>query len=37
VRELSAGRIYKTSFSKYGTAYRTLIWPEQRKEAARYA
>jgi hypothetical protein len=25
---LSAERIYKTSFSKYGTAYSTLIFPE---------
>ena len=28
VEVLSQERIYKTSFSKYGTAYRTLIFPE---------
>ena len=27
-RILSAERVYKTSFSKYGTAYCTLIFPE---------
>ena len=30
---LSEHQIYKTSFSKYGTAYRTLIYPRLRKEA----
>ncbi|MBQ3542856.1 MAG: polyphosphate polymerase domain-containing protein [Oscillospiraceae bacterium] len=33
---LSRERIYKTSFSKYGTAYRTLIYPKL-KEKAYYA
>ena len=28
VRALSRERIYKTSFSKYGTAYEKLIFPE---------
>lgn len=36
IRLLSAERIYQTSFSKYGTAYRTMIFP-QKKEAAMYA
>ena len=31
VRILSAEHIYKTSFSKYGTAYRTLIYPHRRE------
>ena len=32
VKFLSEHKIYKTSFSKYGTAYQTMIWPElQRK------
>lgn len=35
-RVLSAERIYKTSFSKYGTAYQTIIFP-QLKEAAIHA
>ena len=35
-RVLSENRIYKTSFSKYGTAYEKLIFP-QFKEAANYA
>ncbi len=34
---LSRERIYKTSFSKYGTAYRTKIFPQVKKEAAVYA
>lgn len=34
VSVLSEQQIYKTSFSKYGTAYRTLIYPRLRKEAA---
>lgn len=34
---LSRERIYKTSFSKYGTAYRTMIFPQAQKEAAVYA
>ncbi|MBO5891268.1 MAG: polyphosphate polymerase domain-containing protein [Oscillospiraceae bacterium] len=33
---LSRERIYKTSFSKYGTAYQTLIYPKL-KEESRYA
>ena len=33
VSVLSEHQIYKTSFSKYGTAYRTLIYPRLRKEA----
>lgn len=36
VHVLSRERIYQTSFSKYGTAYQTLIYP-QKKEAACYA
>ena len=35
-RVLSREKIYKTSFSKYGTAYQTLIYPKL-KEEARYA
>ena len=35
-RVLSRERIYKTSFSKYGTAYQNLIFPKL-KEEARYA
>ena len=31
-RVLSAEKIYKTSFSKYGTAYRTLIFPELKED-----
>ena len=34
---LSAQGIRQTSFSKYGTAYQTLIYPNLQKEAARYA
>ena len=34
---LSENRIYKTSFSKYGTAYQELIFPNLSKEALRYA
>ena len=34
---LSEEQIYKGSFSKYGTAYKTLIYPSLRKEAACYA
>ena len=33
VRALSAEGIYKTSFSKYGTAYQTLIYPQLRAGA----
>ena len=33
VSVLSEHQIYKTSFSKYGTAYRTLIYPRLRREA----
>ena len=29
---LSKERIYKTSFSKYGTAYQTLIYPKLKEE-----
>lgn len=36
VRVLSREHIYKTSFSKYGTAYQTMIFPK-RKETANYA
>jgi len=32
-RVLSRERIYKTSFSKYGTAYQTLIFPKLKEEA----
>lgn len=32
-RALSAERIYKTSFSKYGTAYRTMIFPKLKEDA----
>jgi len=28
---LTQERIFKTSFSKYGTAYQTTIFPEQKK------
>ena len=31
---LSAGKIYKTSFSKYGTAYQTLIFPKTHRTNA---
>ena len=31
VKFLSENRIFKTSFSKYGTAYQTMIWPEKQK------
>ena len=34
---LSRERIYKTSFSKYGTAYKTMIFPQMNKEAVLYA
>lgn len=34
---LSAQGIRQTSFSKYGTAYQTLIYPNLQKEAVRYA
>lgn len=30
---LSRERIYQTSFSKYGTAYQTLIYPRQKEDA----
>lgn len=32
---LTRERIYKTSFSKYGTAYRTLIFPELQRSVAK--
>lgn len=32
-RVLSGEQIYKTSFSKYGTAYKTIIYPKHKKEA----
>lgn len=34
---LSEEKIYKTSFSKYGTAYKTMIYPHTRKETMRLA
>ncbi len=34
---LSAEHIYKTSFSKYGTAYCTLIYPKPTQEATKHA
>ena len=34
---LSAERIYKTSFSKYGTAYRTMIFPALEEERRTHA
>ncbi len=34
---LSRERIYKTSFSKYGTAYQTLIFPQISQEVSEYA
>ena len=36
-RVLSKERIYQTAFSKYGTAYRTVIYPDLGKEALRHA
>lgn len=33
---LSAMKLYKTSFSKYGTAYQTLIYPHLHKETISY-
>lgn len=33
VQVLSRERIYKTSFSKYGTAYQTMIYPKQKEIA----
>ena len=36
-RVLSEERIYKTSFSKYGEAYRKIIFPKLSKEAEKYA
>lgn len=33
-RLLSREQIYRTSFSKYGAAYKALIYPQMRKEAA---
>lgn len=36
-RVLSKEHVYKTSFSKYGTAYQTMIYPKLRKEAACHA
>lgn len=37
LRVLGQEKIYKGSFSKYGTAYKTMIYPSLRKEAAHYA
>lgn len=37
VRVLSRERIYKTSFSKYGTAYQTMIYPELQKGIQHHA
>ncbi len=34
---LSREGIYKTSFSKYGTAYQTLIFPQISQEVSEYA
>lgn len=34
VQALSAAQIYKTSFSKYGKAYQTIIYPQLRSELA---
>lgn len=34
---LSEEKLYKTSFSKYGTAYQTLIFPQIQKEASTHA
>lgn len=36
-RVLSKEHVYKTSFSKYGTAYQNMIYPKLRKEAACHA
>ncbi len=36
-RVLSQERIYKTSFSKYGTAYQTIIFPQISQEVSEYA
>ncbi len=36
-RVLSKEHIYKSSFSKYGTAYKTIIYPNINKEEAAYA
>lgn len=36
-RILSENHIYQTSFSKYGTAYQTIIYPNHSKEALFYA
>ena len=36
-RVLSEEHIYKTSFSKYGTAYQTMIYPTLTQEEARHA
>ncbi len=33
IHTLSKEHIYKTSFSKYGTAYKTMIYPNMRREA----
>ena len=37
IQILSKERIYKTSFSKYGTAYQNIIYPELAKEEVRHA
>ena len=34
---LSKERLYKTSFSKYGTAYQTMIFPTLTQEVSRHA
>ncbi len=34
---LSKARIYKTAFSKYGTAYQTIIFPQISQEVSEYA
>lgn len=36
-RTLSKERIYKTSFSKYGTAYQTMIFPQLAQEVSHHA
>ncbi len=36
-RVLSRERIFKTSFSKYGTAYQTIIYPKITQEVSEYA
>ena len=36
-RVLSEEHIYKTSFSKYGTAYQTMIFPKLMREVSHHA